>query len=46
MDAKREAEGKIWLAEQLKMGTIKMMEDGTYNYRFYVVRSKGLKCNA
>jgi len=37
MDSRREAEGKIWLAEQLKIGTIKLLENGTYNYRFYTV---------
>ena len=35
MESRREAEGKIWLAEQLKIGTIKLLENGTYNYRFY-----------
>ena len=35
MDSMREAEGKIWLEEQLKIGTIKLLENGTYNYRFY-----------
>ena len=37
MDSRREEEGKIWLAEQLKIGTIKLLKDGTYSYRFYRV---------
>jgi len=37
MDSRREAEGKIWLAEQLKIGTIKLLENGIYNYRYYTV---------
>jgi hypothetical protein len=37
MESRREAEGKIWLAEQLKIGTIKLLENGIYNYRYYTV---------